>query len=147
MGSNSTVACDLEKNKTHEQMSDINKETVNFQRLLQSYSNTASKNSNDRLLTSNGSNLPKSKFQLATCNPGSQPARADAFFSSYFTSQEKSIFHPELGTPVISVMSVLCQNCSQPIKLSERKMRLTYELVSTVLGAALYSHKQGKVSV
>ena len=26
-------------------------------------------------------------------------------------------------------------------------MRLTYELVSTVLGAALYSHKQGKVSV
>lgn len=67
----STVACDLEKNKTHEQMSDINRETENFQRLLQSYSNTASKTSNDRLLTSNGSNLPKSKFQLATCNLGS----------------------------------------------------------------------------
>ena len=113
-------------------MSDINRQTVNFQRLLQSYSNTPSKTSNDRLLTSNGSNLPKPKFQLATCNLGSQPARADAFFSSYFTSREKSIFHPELGTPVIYVMSVLCQNCSQPIKLSDRKMILTCELVSTV---------------
>ena len=66
----STVACNLEKkNKTHEQMSDINRQTVNFQRLLQSYSNTTSNTSNDRLLTSNGSNLPKPKFQLATCNP------------------------------------------------------------------------------
>lgn len=86
----STVACDLEKkNKTHEQMSDINRQTVNFQRLLQSYSNTTSNTSNDRLLTSNGSNLPKPKFQLATCNPWPGSLQEQMPFSALISQEAR----------------------------------------------------------